>query len=65
MPNAPRPDNPARPVRIENTLWAEVQTIATTDETNPSEVVREAVRRYVAYRKRRDRSALPRSAEKN
>lgn len=60
MPNKPRPDNPARPVRIENTIWAEVQAIAATDETNPSEVVREAVRRYVAYRKRKDRR-IPRT----
>lgn len=64
MPNAPRPDNPARPVRIENTLWSEVQTIAATDDTYPSEVVREAVRRYVAYRKRKDRNRIPRDGEK-
>ena len=52
MPNAPRPENPARPIRFD-TLWPEVERIATEDETSASEVVREAVRRYVKARKRR------------
>lgn len=56
MPNKPRPENPARPVRIEDALWAEVQAIAAEDEVAASEVVREAVRRYVKARKRRRRS---------
>jgi metal-responsive CopG/Arc/MetJ family transcriptional regulator len=54
MPNKPRPENPARPVRIEDKLWAEVQALATADETSASEVVREAVRRYVKARKRHE-----------
>jgi predicted transcriptional regulator len=52
MPNKPRPTNPARPVRIEDELWAEVQALAAEDETTSSAVVREAVRRYVKARKR-------------
>ena len=51
MPNRPRPENPARPIRFD-TLWPEVEQIATEDETSASEVVREAVRRYVRARKR-------------
>lgn len=50
MPNKPRPDNPARPVRIEDDLWARVKAIAKRDETTASAVVREAVRVYVEDR---------------
>ena len=53
MPNKPRPENPARPVRIEDGLWSAVRAIAEEDGTSPSEVVREAVKRYVKARKRR------------
>lgn len=52
MPNKPRPENPPRPVRIEDGLWAEVREIAAEDETTASAVVREAVRRYVQERRR-------------
>lgn len=52
MPNQPRPENPARPIRFD-TLWADVVRIAAEDDTTTSEVVREAVRRYVRARKRR------------
>ena len=52
MPNKPRPENPARPIRFD-ALWGDVERIAAEDETTPSEVVREAVRRYVRARKRR------------
>lgn len=52
MVNQPRPDNPARPIRFDK-LWPEVERIAAEDETTASEVVREAVRRYVKARKRR------------
>lgn len=52
MPNKPRPDNPARPIRFD-TLWPEVELIAVEDEITPSEVVREAVRRYVKARARK------------
>lgn len=50
MPNAPRPENPARPVRIEDDLWARVKAIAREDETSASAVVREAVVQYVEAR---------------
>lgn len=50
MPNKPRPDNPARPVRIDDALWSRVRAIAAEDETTPSVVVREAVRVYVEDR---------------
>jgi len=47
MPNKPRPSNPARPVRIEDDLWAQVRAIAEESEVSASEVVREALRRHV------------------
>lgn len=52
MPNRPRPENPARPVRIDDSLWARVKAIAEEDETTASAVVREAVRLYVDGRSR-------------
>lgn len=52
MPNRPRPSNPARPVRVEDALWDEVRAIASEDGVSASEVVREAVSRYVADRGR-------------
>ena len=55
MPNRPRPENRARPVRIEDGLWSAVGAIAAEDETTPSEVVREAVRCYVKLRNRKAR----------
>jgi metal-responsive CopG/Arc/MetJ family transcriptional regulator len=51
MPNKPRTENPARPIRFD-TLWTDVQRLAAEDGTTTSEVVREAVRRYVKARKR-------------
>lgn len=54
MPNKPRPENPARPIRFD-TLWPDVERIAAEDETTPSEVVREAVRRYIKLRNRKAR----------
>jgi len=47
MPNKPRPDNPVRPVRVEDDLWQAAKDAAITDGTTVSEVVREALRRYV------------------
>lgn len=55
MPNKPRPSNPARPVRVEDELWSAVRAIATEDQTTPSEVVREAVRRYIKLRNKKAR----------
>lgn len=52
MANQPRPDNPARPIRFDK-LWPEVERIAIEDDTTPSEVVREAVRRYIKSRNRK------------
>ena len=49
MPNKPRPDNPARPIRF-GPLWPEVERVAAEDDTTPSAVVREAVARYLAER---------------
>jgi len=49
MPNSPRADNPARPIRFD-TLWPEVERVAAEDKVTASEVVREAVRRYIANR---------------
>lgn len=51
MPNKPRPENPARPIRFD-TLWPEVERIAEEDGVSKSEVVREAVREYVDRRRR-------------
>jgi len=53
MPNRPRPENKARPVRIEDGLWSAVRAIAEEDGVSASVVVREAVRRYIQYRKRK------------
>ena len=54
MPNKPRPNNPARPVRIEDGPWVAVQEIAAEDGISASEVVREAVHRYIKLRNRKD-----------
>lgn len=55
MPNAPRAENPARPIRFD-ALWADVEALAAEDGTSASEVVREAVRRYVKARARKARA---------
>lgn len=48
MPNKPRPDNPVRPVRVENDLWQAAKTTAANQGTTVSAVIREALRGYVA-----------------
>lgn len=48
MPNQPRPENPARPIRVEDDLWAAAKAAAQLNGTTVSEVVREALRTYVA-----------------
>lgn len=48
MPNQPRPENPARQVRVEDDLWHAAGDAADTLGTTRSEVVREALRRLVA-----------------
>ena len=41
--NQPRPDNPARAVRIEDEVWARVKAVAKRRGTTASEVVRTAL----------------------
>lgn len=53
MPNKPRAENPARPIRVEDELWAAAKAAAAADGTTVSEVVREALRRYVKRSRRR------------
>lgn len=48
MPNAPRPDNPTRNVRVEDQLWRAALRVAHAEGTTVSEVVRAALKRYVA-----------------
>lgn len=48
MPNKPRPENPARPIRVEDDLWTAAREAAHLNGTTVSEVVREALRAYVA-----------------
>ena len=47
MPNQPRDDNPGRTVRIPDDLWARVRARAERDGASASEVVREALRRWL------------------
>ena len=47
MPNKPRADNPVRPVRVEDDLWQAAKEAAALDGTTVSDVIREALRRYV------------------
>jgi predicted transcriptional regulator len=47
MANQPRPGNPARAVRVEDELWNEAKAIAAMRGDSLSDVMREALRRYV------------------
>lgn len=47
MPNKPRADNPARPVRVEDELWDAAKEAASANGTTVSEVIRQALARYV------------------
>jgi predicted transcriptional regulator len=47
MPNKPRPENPVRPVRVEDGLWRAAKAIAAERGESLSNVMREALRRYV------------------
>jgi len=40
-------DTPLRNVRVDDTLWAEAKTATAANGTNPSEVMRRALVRYV------------------
>lgn len=48
MPNKPRPENPARPVRVEDDLWEAAKKRAAEIDTTVSEVIREALRAFVS-----------------
>jgi hypothetical protein len=47
MANQPRLGNPARAVRVEDELWFAAMVIAIERGDNLSEVMRDALRRYV------------------
>ena len=47
MPNQPRPDNPARNVRVEDTLWDAAKAKAAERGETVSDVIRRALQRYV------------------
>ena len=47
MPNQPRPENRHRMVRVEDELWQAAKTTAANQGTTVSEVIREALRRFV------------------
>lgn len=47
MPNQPRPDNPARQVRVEDALWKSAHKIARQRGETVSGIVRAALARYV------------------
>ena len=48
MPNQPRDTNPARAVRVEDDLWQAAQAKAAANGESVSDVIRRALRRYVA-----------------
>jgi hypothetical protein len=47
MPNQPRPDNPARAIRVPDGLWHAAQAKAADRGETVSDVVRKALERYV------------------
>jgi hypothetical protein len=47
MANQPRPGNPARAVRVEDELWDAAMVIATERGETLSDIMRDALRRYV------------------
>ncbi len=47
MPNQPRDDNPARTVRIDDELWTAVKARSERERVSASEIVRDAIRRYL------------------
>lgn len=52
MPNAPRPENRHRMVRVEDELWEAAKAAAAANETTVSAVVRAALERYVKRARR-------------
>lgn len=47
MPNKPRPENRHRMVRVEDELWNAAKEAAAANDTTVSEVIRQALARYV------------------
>jgi hypothetical protein len=47
MPNQPRPDNPPRTVRVEDTLWIKARARAAITGETISDVVRRALAAYI------------------
>lgn len=47
MPNKPRPENRHRMVRVEDELWEAAKVAAKKEGTTVSEVIREALRKFV------------------
>ena len=47
MPDKPRPENPARAVRVEDELWQAAQKRARERGETVSDVIRRALKRYV------------------
>jgi len=47
MPNQPRPDNPARAVRIKDGLWRAAKAKAAERGETVTDVIRRALERYV------------------
>lgn len=47
MPNQPRDDNPARQIRVDDNLWTAAKQAAANNRTTVSDIVRDALRRYV------------------
>jgi hypothetical protein len=50
MPNQPRPDNPARSVRVEDGLWQAAKKKAAEQGETVSDVIVRALRKYVKGR---------------
>lgn len=50
MPNQPRPDNRHRMVRVTDDLWNAAKSAAREDGTTISEIIRQALRDYLANR---------------
>jgi hypothetical protein len=52
MPNQPRPDNPARAVRVPDGLWHAAQAKADERGETVSDVIRRALERYVEEKRK-------------
>lgn len=52
MPNKPRPENRHRMVRVEDELWEAAKEAARANDTTVSQVIRDALKRYVDRHRR-------------